>query len=244
MSQATIYLILFIAPILGGGLSLWFYQHFQSSLKWFLTFSGAYLFSITVLKLLPEAYSQTEYAGIFILMGFIVQLALEQLSMGVEHGHIHMESTFTKPVVSSIMIGLTLHAFLDGLPLGGHFHEPGAQQGFLYGVALHKIPVAFVLVTMLSHSTIKQRTIFILLIIFALISPLAAFIAHNSGLSHAQWASTFQNAMIAIVVGSFFHVSTTIIFETSTKHHTFNRRKIFAIFAGVILALLTYKVHA
>lgn len=243
MDQSTIYIILFATPLLGGMLSLLFYHYFQHTLKWFLTFSGAYLFSITLLLLIPETYSQTKHAGIYILIGFIIQLALEQLSMGVEHGHVHLESTFSKPVVTSIMIGLSIHAFLDGLPLGGHFHEPGAQEGFLYGVALHKIPVAFVFVTMLANSTLSRRAIVSLLVLFALISPIAAFITHNSGLTEVQWASTFHNVMIAIVVGSFFHVSTTIIFETSTKHHTFNQQKIFAIFAGVIIALLTYKIH-
>ncbi len=243
MDQSTIYLILFVTPLIGGLLSLLFYRYFYHTLKWFLTFSGAYLFSITVLLLIPETYSQTEHAGIFILIGFIIQLALEQLSMGVEHGHVHLESPFSKPVITSIMIGLSVHAFLDGLPLGGHFHEPGAQEGFLYGVALHKVPVAFVFVTMLANSTLTRRAIVLLLILFASISPIAAFLTHNSGLTEAEWAASFQNIVIAIVVGSFFHVSTTIIFETSTKHHSFNRQKIFAIFAGVIIALLTYKIH-
>jgi hypothetical protein len=43
---------------------------------------------------------------------------------------------------------------------------------------------------------------------------------------------------MAIVVGIFLHISTTILFE-STDGHNFSTTKIFAIVTGAILAILS-----
>ncbi|MFN8886323.1 MAG: ZIP zinc transporter, partial [Cyclobacteriaceae bacterium] len=58
-----------------------------------LVFAGSYLFSITIIHIFPELYSQSfdpGMIGICVLIGFFLQQALEFLSSGVEHGHIHV----------------------------------------------------------------------------------------------------------------------------------------------------------
>ena len=55
-----------------------------------LSFSGAYLLSITVLHLIPEVFeNQQKKIGLFILLGIVFQTILEYFSKGAEHGHIH-----------------------------------------------------------------------------------------------------------------------------------------------------------
>ena len=56
-----------------------------------LTFSGAYLLAVSVLHLLPELFQQktSEYIGLYILGGFLIQIFLEYFSQGIEHGHFH-----------------------------------------------------------------------------------------------------------------------------------------------------------
>ena len=44
------------------------------------------------------------------------------------------------------------------------------------------------------------------------------------------------NMILAVVVGMFLHISTTIIFET-TENHKFNLLKLVSILVGVTLAL-------
>ena len=46
-----------------------------------------------------------------------------------------------------------------------------------------------------------------------------------------------MDILLAIVVGMFLHISTTIIFEAS-ENHRFNLAKLASIFVGVTLALL------
>ena len=47
------------------------------------------------------------------------------------------------------------------------------------------------------------------------------------------------NMILAVVVGMFLHISTTIIFET-TENHKFNLLKLMSILVGVALALSAF----
>jgi len=87
-----------------------------------LTFSGAYLLSITVLKLFPEIYSQSDASiGIFVILGLVLQLILDFFSKGAEHGHVH--ALDTKHFPFALFFSLLLHAFTEGLPLSHHQHH-------------------------------------------------------------------------------------------------------------------------
>lgn len=243
MSKLVIYTLLFAAPLFGGLLSYFLFDKIRQSLKWVLSFSGAYLFSVTVLHLIPEAFSghNDTTLGLYVLLGFFIQLILEQFSKGVEHGHIHTDDSLSKGYIFSIMIGLSLHSFLEGLPLGGHFHHEHAQMPFLYSVALHKIPAAFALVAIMNYAHLSKSTILLLLALFCSISPFGALTSEMIAHSGANFEK-YHAAITALVIGSFFHVSTTILFETGTKSHKFSSQKIFAIIAGVALALLTANI--
>ena len=78
------YIILFVSAFLGGSLIFLIKTDLNKKLKLLLSFSGAYLFSITVLHLLPDVYSTgNAYIGLFILAGFGFQIFLEQYSEGI-----------------------------------------------------------------------------------------------------------------------------------------------------------------
>lgn len=194
-------------------------------LKLLLAFSGAYLLSVTVFEFLPEVYdSGNEYVGLFIMGGILFQILLEFLSSGAEHGHLHQdENTTDFPVL--LLISLCLHAFLEGFPLNQHEH-------LLYGVVLHKIPVAIILASFLLKSRISRPKIFLFLIIFAIMTPLGSWFSENVG-----FIERFKTLLNAVVIGIFLHISTTILFEAS-KNHKFNAGKLACILAGILLAYL------
>ena len=211
-----------------------------NKLKLLIAFSGAYLLSITALHLLPEVFQGDDrgsYFGAFILIGFFVQLMLEFLSGGIEHGHAHKQRHGGIPI--GLMVGLCLHAFLEGMPLGGdeagshnHGHSHGHSHGIeplLLGIVLHKYPVAIVLLVMLLESGLSRAKAFGLLIVFATMAPLGTL------LSGIDAVGQFHRESLAIVIGIFLHVSTTILFESS-EGHRFNAYKMMSIAAGLALA--------
>lgn len=211
-------------------------------IKLMLAFSGGFLLSLAFIHFIPELYEHsTVKIGIYILVGFLVQLLLEFFSGGIEHGHAHAVKGANLPV--ALVIALSLHALLEGIPLGtqlagaeiatSHHHEGG--YGLLTGILLHRIPVAIALTTVLFASKISRGKVWITLGVFALTTPVGLLIGWNSvGVFDFNF-----DIILAIVVGMFLHISTTIIFETS-ENHKFNFIKLLAIIGGAGLAFFIH----
>ena len=200
------------------------------NIQMLLTFSGAYLLAVSVLHLLPEVFSHNtnEHIGLYILGGFLIQIILEYFSQGIEHGHFQKSNV----IPFSILISLCLHALLEGVPLGGHLHNH-AHNALLTGIVLHKMPVAIVLMTFFLQSNMRKSKAYFYLLLFALMAPLGVF----AGNLFAALAS-FHNEIMAIVIGIFLHISTTILFESSDGHK-FSLQKILAIIVGACIAILS-----
>lgn len=238
------YILLFGSVFLGGSLGFLFPKERKGLLQIVMSFSGAYILGIAVLHLMPWAFGGNDsYAGIFVLAGFFVQILLEQLSAGVEHGHIHAPHHLSSGFVFSVMFGLCVHAFVEGIPLsyygemneiqhGGHSH---AQNHLLYGIILHHIPAAFALVFLMIVSKLKRVWIWACLFLFAVMSPIGAGLA-----GMFTFPEAIQVKIIAFVIGSLLHISTVILFEMdSSSHHYISWKKLLAISAGLGIAVLT-----
>jgi zinc transporter ZupT len=238
------YITLFGAVLAGGGAAFWFKSHNRRLLQLVLSFVGAYLLGILVLHLIPDAYSNGQSKiGLWVLAGFFIQLTLEQFSLGVEHGHIHDHHHTSRPLFAlQVVLSLSIHAFIEGLPLSNHDLLHAAHSGehhhtnqLFYGVILHKAPEAFALALLLLMSHFSKRLVLVCVVLFAAMSPLGALLTQSIHFS----ADTLQK-MIAIVIGSLLHISTTILFEVdNTDEHRISTQKIMAIIAGVGLSLLT-----
>lgn len=235
--------VLFFSSLLGG-LSVFFVKRDNSKLlKLLLAFSGSYLFAITILHLIPDVYkTNDESIGLFILGGFLFQLLLEQFSEGVEHGHLHQHhkhhevSSHAFPV--SVMLSLCLHAFLEGMPLAGD-HE----NHLLFGISLHHIPAAFALASLLMTSHFSVRSIVLSLVIFSLMSPLGYMLSYGIKVNELGDINQYFDRIMAIVIGIFLHISTTILFESSNVDHQYNRKKLIAVLLGVLVSLANFLFH-
>jgi zinc and cadmium transporter len=225
-------LLLFLCAFLGGMAVFLFKGGNHKQLKLILSFSGAYLFGITVLHLIPDAYHGNDnMVGVFILAGFIFQIVLEQFSEGIEHGHMHVNNNDKVVFPLGIMSSLCLHGFLEGMPLAG-----GHQSQLVFGIALHHIPAAFALGTvLLANHQSKNKTIFFIAL-FAIMAPAGYFFSDaisSGGIGNLQ---QYFNRIMGVVIGIFLHISTTILFEAGPDHK-FNRRKLVAVLLGVGIAL-------
>ncbi len=233
------YFLLWITVVASGS-SMFFFSGIKARiLKLLLAFSGAYLFALCVLHLIPEVYkTHSSSIGIFILIGFFVQIVLEIFSEGIEHGHIHIHKHQHNAFPFALMIGLCVHSFLEGMPLVQHFSDEKIRNSLLAGIILHHIPVAIALMSMLLDSGIKKGSALFYLVLFACMAPLGALTSNlisENGISNLS--SYFDNIM-ALVIGIFLHISTTILFETSEEHR-FNYYKLITILLGAGLAIVT-----
>lgn len=236
-----IYLLLFLMVVLSG-LSVFLLKVTdQKKIKLLLAFSGSYLLAVSLLHLVPEIYrSSTEESmiGIYILLGFFIQLLLEYSSKGIEHGHVHLHKRdhhahgFPLAVVASLCI----HSFLEGMPLASIVNNEDYFNQLLIGIILHNIPVSIVLMSLLLQSSGKVKA-FAWLVIFALMLPLGAgvnFLLEGKFISEII---NYHQIILAIVVGIFLHISTTILFESS-ENHRFNLYKFISILLGAGMGMV------
>lgn len=234
----TYNLLLFIITFAGGSIPLWFKGMDDRRMHYLLAFSGSFLLSITFLHLLPETFTELgAKAGLFLLIGFFFQLLIQRVTHGIEHGHVHTDGHNHRIPLTSIVLGLSVHAFMEGLPLGFNYRMGATEPSLYLAVAAHKLPEAMLLCTLLVSTKGRTQSI-ITLLIFSLLTPLASIIASRLGQSYYAM-SQVVSVLIPIVAGAFIHIATTIFFESGTKHHMLTWQKIVAMVIGVSIGLAT-----
>lgn len=237
------YLILILAATIGGGVIPMTVKRLHPNLPiYLLAFTGAFLFGITIMHLLPEIYHELGHtAGIYIALGFFLQVFLQQLSHGMEHGHTHLPPAHGHHhhiSVTPLLAGLSIHAFMEGIPLGLRFEDRSALPSLALGIAAHKVPEALTLITVMTHAHQPSAALWRILALFSLVTPLAAVLA---GLLGTRFTAVTASLiyLTALVTGAFIHISTTIFYESGTRHHELSRQKVLAFAAGIVLAFLT-----
>jgi zinc transporter ZupT len=231
----TIYLFPLLSVILGYIFAIFFAPKSKNNLKLLLAFSGAFLLSLTVMHLLPEVYHSEEIVtepgheghfhskiGIYIMIGIVFQIILEYFSKGAEHGHVHGHNKISH-IPWLLFFSLCLHALLEGLPINKH-------PQLAYGIAIHHFPIAIILTTFFKNAQLNSKAILFFMITFALMTPLGTFLADN-----LSFITNYSSQLSGIVIGILFHISSTIIFESS-EGHKFNLAKLIVIALGILLA--------
>ena len=222
--SAFIYLAPILAVWAGYGF-VWFIKPKDTArIKLLLAFSGAFLLALTFFELLPEVYkgNDPKTIALFILGGILLQVFLEFFSKGAEHGHMHLDLKENRfPLL--LFLSLSVHALVEGVPIHGN-------HNILYGIIIHKIPIAIVLSIFLLNSKMKLATTLLFMAAFSLMTPLGSYVS-----AHSEWMESHGNLLTSLAIGVFFHISTIILFESS-KGHAFNLRKLLVIILGIGMA--------
>jgi len=217
------YILPLLSVLMGYVIALIIKPKKKKSLKLLLAFSGSFLLSLTVMDLLPKVYESHNHSiGLFIMVGILFQIILEFFSKGAEHGHVHgHEKINSMPWL--LFISLCIHAFLEGFPVG-HHHD------LAYGIAIHHLPIAIILTTFFLNAELNKTALFIFMISFALMTPLGTLVSDS-----VPAITQYFTEITGVVIGILFHISSTIIFESS-EGHKFNIAKISMIILGILLA--------
>ena len=210
-------------------------------------FGGAFLLGSCFINLVPHIYLEgytlpvgggALKVGAAVLVGFLVQLLLERLTQCVEHGHNHSECHHCEHhveghvhPVAGLLIGLSIHAFLEGMPLVDA--EGDVHQGLLYGIVLHNIPLALVMIGLFVSNGFSTLKSLLLLTLFAVMTPLGSLC--NLYLLPQQ--EGLQCLIMGLVVGILLHVSVSILFDQD--HYKFSWNKLILILLAFIAAYFT-----
>ena len=221
----NIYLLPIFAVFIGSLLIYLWRPKDLRSIKLLLAFSGAFLLGTTITSLIPSVFTNgNEDISYWILAGIIIQIMLEQLSKGAEHGHIH---TSEKRIPLTLVTGLYLHALIEGFPIHRH-------NDLLWAIIIHKLPIAMLLTLAIWQTKFKFSKKVIVLIGFAIMTPLGSYLNF-----YIPILQPYSLQITALVVGVLLHISTTILFESS-ENHNFNISKLLVIVIGLGLSILKH----
>ena len=210
------------------------------SLRLLLAFSAGYLFSLSIMHLMPEVFATSpgRVGGLFIVLGFCLQLVIDTFSTGIEHGHVHLHThDCHKQLPVGIILGLYIHSFLEGLPVFDPHVLEGSATNYqlIFGLAVHNVPITIAFAALLTEHEHRLTRRLLLLVLFSLMAPfgyLLSYVLHSMGI---QGNVYYSSAAYALVIGIFLQISTAILFESS-DHHRYNLKKVLVMACGILLA--------
>ncbi len=229
-------ILVVLAAFLGSFVAQHSIDKVQVNMKHFFAFSGAFLFGLTVTHLFPMLYSAatSHLFSLLILVGFLLQLILEKLTKGIEHGHLHLHNTDDNlthhHIPFSVMFGLSIHSFLEGLPLAQLATQTNSIS---IGIIIHKVPEAMALMSVLMCKEFNVKRPWLLMIFFALLTPLGTFAGYMLQMYKLE---NLLQPLVALVAGSFIHIASTIIFESGSSVHHVPYSRIIIISIGFAIA--------
>lgn len=226
-------IILLIFSVLIGVFLGKFFGDREKFAKNLLIVSAGFLITICLNEVFPEVYSGKNHnIGLWVIGGVLLQMLLENLTKGFEHGHFHHHTEGKNILPMALMIGLFIHAFLEGIPLA---NEEEILTPYLTGILVHNIPISFILGAFLVKNKKFSPSAFLIISIFALASPLGLILGK-------YFNPDLEVYFLALVGGIFLHISSVIIFE-SNKNHNVDWKKIGYVTLGILLAMTTHLFH-
>ncbi len=151
--------------------------------------------------------------------------------MGVEHGHAHDLHGHVRQ--DGVVAGLCVHALVEAMALGNAqtYYDPASRHLLLWSIVVHNYPVSIALLGMLLHWGLPRAQALGLLGLFAAMAPIGLFIS-----GHVPLLAMHSRELMAIVIGIFMHIATTILFESGDGHRI-HFGKLAAIVAGTALGV-------
>ena len=221
--------------LIGAGVAAYLVKNpNRNVLQSMLSFSGAFLFGVLILELMPEVFSvHNKLPGLFFILGFFLQTGMDYWTSGIEHGHMHVPKIPRAGFVFSLFFGLSIHAIMDGLPFAGVAVDGHQHDSVFLAILLHKLVEGFTIFIVLGMMNFSINKSWMFIGLFSLITPIGMLVFDSIESLHDH----FQY-VLAFAGGSLLHVSVTILFEAENiHHHGMPVGKLISILLGLALAI-------
>jgi len=222
---------------LTGGVALLTSKHRVKLAEFATALAAGALLAAAFVDLLPEALSlaTTDLAtiSVMVLVGILVFFLMESL-LHWFHGHRHnsqhtkSDSHKSEPVIPLLIIGDTLHNFIDGIAIAAGFMvSPVTGIIATIAVSAHEIPKEIGDFGLLLSKGMSRTKVLLVNVLSALATVVAAVLFFIIGESvHIEIAP-----VLALIAGFFIYIAVSDIIPSI--HHRKNRR--YAIIQSAIL---------
>lgn len=233
-------LLLFVAlagsviSLLGGIYLLYGKRGAKLLQKYAVPFAAGALLAAAFVDLLPEAFGHGDARAVSltVLIAFLAFFFLERGLSWFHHHHEHPDEAHAgeKPRSTAlIIIGDTLHNFIDGLAIGAAFLvNPMLGIVTALAVAAHEIPQEIGDFGLLLARGMKKRKIVIVNLLSALATVVGAALVYGFG----DALALSESLLLAVVAGFFIYIAASDIVPTI---HSQSERKQANIQAIVLL---------
>lgn len=219
-----------------GGLILLTREKLALKISHFLSsFAAGVLLGTAFFDLLPEAIHEGEELGIdalfWTLVGIIVFFLIERSIHWFHHHedyHEHLKES--KTTIPLIIIGDTMHNFIDGVVIAATFMT-SPQLGIVTTLAVfaHELPQEVGDFGLLLHKGLKPKKIIMVNILSAGVAFIGAIATYLLG----SMVEGYVPILLAITAGFFIYIATSDLIPEI--HH--ENRKGFAVIESVLLII-------
>jgi len=198
----------------------------------FMSFAAGVLITVSLMHILPEAYSMNDRAPVFVLIGFMSLY----ISNRVLDRYRFQNRQGTKISIGLIpMIGIGIHSFIDGVIYSVTFNVSiftGALAAV--GMVLHEFPEGIVTFLLLERGGFSRRKAIIWSLIAAAIStPLGTLISF-------PFVNTIDRGilglMLAFSAGALLYVGATHLLPAIEREE--RQCILISLMAGILVAVI------
>lgn len=246
----TLLLVIFFSLIggvfslIGGLLLLSHAKRAQTIATYATPFAAGALLAAAFVDLLPEAshMGDMETALLFTMIGILAFFFLERFLHWFHHHHEH-EDENTDPTRALIIIGDTVHNFIDGVAIAAGFLA-GPTTGIVVtiAVAAHEIPQEIGDFGLLLHKGMKRGKVVLVNILSALATVVAAVLFFQLG----QSVTLPFGAVLGLVAGFFIYIAVSDIIPSiheSEARRLAGWQSAFLIIGAVVVSFVTINFH-
>src|SRR5207247_6966915 len=201
-------------------------------LQYFLALGAGYMLAVAFVEIIPEAvHLGGEQALLFVLIGFfLVHLFEHTLAPHFHFGEeTHTEEMSHHRAQSSVMLGLTIHTFFDGVAIAAVFLVSTWLGTVIFvAVFLHKLPEGFTVASMVLASGQSRKS-----------AIRAAATLGGATLLGVALTSVFQGQLqyaLPLAGGVTLYVAGTDLLPEVNREP--NWRMALLVFAGVAMLLI------
>lgn len=234
-----------VFSLIGGVLLLSNKNRAKSLAKYATPFAAGALLAAAFSDLLKEAAhtGNIETALTFALVGILMFFILERFLHWFHHHKEDSSSSHIDHRASLVIIGDTLHNFIDGIAIAaGFLVSPATGIIVTLAVAAHEIPQEIGDFGLLLSKGMSRKKVILVNVLSALATTLAAVIFFTIG----QSAELPIDALLGVIAGFFIYIATSDIIPSIHKNEE-NKvagPQTFLLIAGAIfVSLVTTYLH-
>lgn len=234
----NILLFTFIGSIgaLIGGFILLSHEKFTLKISHFLaSFAAGVLLGTAFFDLLPEALHEGEEKGIDVLfwtlVGIVIFFLVERfIHWFHHHDEFHKDTKESKSTLPLIIIGDTMHNFIDGVVIAATFMV-NTQVGIVTALAVfaHEVPQEIGDFGLMLHKGLSRKKIILTNVMSAAVSFIGALMTYLLG----NILEGYIPILLAITAGLFIYISAS---DLIPEIH-YEKRKGFAFIESLLLVI-------